>query len=149
MVAHPMAEGVAQALYREGAIKSPDVKSISVDEAASSWPPPFGGNGAMVELGLSSNSRTKSTVGRGKEIWRAGFTEQVEAALNSKRQQDSGWIGGSRISSQHSFARMVDIVHGRSVSVMSGAAHGTGPRSALGCSGAVLCTTQVSLQAGR
>lgn len=65
MVAHPMAEGVAQALYREGAIKSPDVKSISLDEAASSWPPPFGGNGAMVELGLSSNSRTKSTVGRG------------------------------------------------------------------------------------
>ncbi len=87
-----IAEGVAAAAYDAGAINSPDVKSVTLDEAASLWPPPWRDSPLRVELGLSSNSRTESTIGkklgwkptRGKKAWEAGFTEEVDAILNKR-----------------------------------------------------------------
>ena len=79
-----MAEGVAKAAYEAGKIPKSEVKSVSLDEAANIFPH---GSGVRVELGLSSNSRTESTVGRklgwkptrGKETFRKGFKEEVDA----------------------------------------------------------------------
>jgi len=82
-----LAQGVADAAYVEGKIKTKDVKSVSLEEGAKLL---TGGDQLLVELGLSSNSRTKGTVAReqlgwkptrGPENWKAGFTEEVKAAI--------------------------------------------------------------------
>ena len=80
-----LAEGVAEAAYKAGKIKSPEVKSVTLDEGVNLFPH---GSAMRVELGLSSNSRTQSTVGkklgwkptRGAEAWKEGFAEEVKAA---------------------------------------------------------------------
>ena len=83
-----LAEGIAQAAHKAGKIQSPEVKSVSLDEGAKLFS--FFDNPAIVELGLSSNSRTQSNVGRklgweptrGGEAWERGFTEEVEAMIS-------------------------------------------------------------------
>jgi nucleoside-diphosphate-sugar epimerase len=80
-----IAQGVADAAYKAGLIKSPEVKRISLKEGAELFPH---GSEMRVELGLSSNSRTESSVARklgwkprrGDESWREGFEEEVRAA---------------------------------------------------------------------
>lgn len=89
-----IAEGVAEAAYAAGAIESPKVKSISLEEAARLWPPPLRDNTLIIELGLSSNARTESTVGRrlgwaptrGKQAFQSGFAEEMNAALMKQEQ---------------------------------------------------------------
>ncbi|KAK5166914.1 uncharacterized protein LTR77_007643 [Saxophila tyrrhenica] len=86
-----LAAGVAQAAYQAGQIKTAEVKSVTIEEAANLWPAPWN-EPLRVELGLSSNSRTESTVGRqlgwkpsrSAEAWKDGFTEEVKAALEQK-----------------------------------------------------------------
>ena len=80
-----IAQGVAEAAHKAGKIKSPEVKSVSLQEGAKLFPH---GSEMRVELGLSSNSRTQANVGRklgwkpsrGEEAWKQGFTDEVEAA---------------------------------------------------------------------
>ncbi|KAF7191405.1 hypothetical protein HII31_07428 [Pseudocercospora fuligena] len=85
-----VAQGVADAAYDAGRIKTKEVKSVNVEEGArllTEWFVP-GGDQQLVELGLSSNSRTESNVARklgwrpsrGKEAWKRGFTEEVSQA---------------------------------------------------------------------
>jgi len=81
-----LAQGVADAAYAAGKIKSKEVKSVSLEEGAKVL---TGGDELLVELGFSSNSRTKSVVGRnlgwkptrGPEAWKEGFSEEVKAAI--------------------------------------------------------------------
>lgn len=82
-----LAQGVADAAFEAGKIKSKEVKSVSVEQGARVL---TGGDTLLVELGFSSNSRTKSTVARenlgwkpkyGPEAWRKGFKEEVDAAI--------------------------------------------------------------------
>ena len=80
-----IAEGVAEAACKEGLIESPEVKSVSLKEGAELFPH---GSEMRVELGLSSNSRTESSIARklgwkpkkGLESWKEGFKEEVKAA---------------------------------------------------------------------
>ena len=80
-----IAQGVAEAAHKAGLIKSPEVKSVSLKEGAELFPH---GSEMRVELGLSSNSRTESTIARklgwnpkkGPESWKEGFVEEVKAA---------------------------------------------------------------------
>jgi len=61
---------------------------VTLEEAARL----FGNEPFRMELGLSSNSQTESTVGRklgwkptkGAEAWKNGFVEEVDAALAKK-----------------------------------------------------------------
>lgn len=86
-----IAQGVAQAAYDAGAIKSPEVKSVSLEEANKMFG--MAEHGGSVELGLSSNSRTEAGVGkrlgwkptRGKEAWLTGFREEVDAELAKRK----------------------------------------------------------------
>jgi hypothetical protein len=64
---------------------------VTLEEATKLWPAPH--NEALrIELGLSSNSRTESTVARklgwkptrGAEAWKEGFDEEVKAALQKQ-----------------------------------------------------------------
>jgi nucleoside-diphosphate-sugar epimerase len=82
-----LAQGVANAAYEVGKIKTKDVKSVSLEEAVNIFT--FtGGDTLLMELGFSSNSRTKSAVGRSlgwkptrdSEAWTRGFAEEVMAA---------------------------------------------------------------------
>lgn len=80
-----IARGVAEEASKAGLIKSPEVRSVSLKEGAELFPH---GSEVRVELGLSSNSRTESSVARGLgwkpskglESWRENFREEVEAA---------------------------------------------------------------------
>lgn len=84
-----IAKGVAEVCYEEEAIPTSEVKSVSLEEAAKIMPAPYDSE-LRVEVSLSSNSRTKASVGkklgwkptRGKEAFKAGFVEEVEAALS-------------------------------------------------------------------
>ncbi|EMC99777.1 hypothetical protein BAUCODRAFT_30180 [Baudoinia panamericana UAMH 10762] len=85
-----IAQGVADAAYEAGRIKSRDVRSVSLQEAADAI---TGGDPHIVELAMSSNSRTKGTVAREKLGWKPtrgpddfkrGFTEEVKAAIQKE-----------------------------------------------------------------
>lgn len=86
-----IAEGVAEAAYNEDAIQTSEVKSMTLEEGAKVFPAPYN-EASRLEASLCSNSRTKSTVARklgwkpvrGKEAFRAGFTEEVQAAVLPK-----------------------------------------------------------------
>ncbi|TAQ84378.1 hypothetical protein B7494_g7299 [Chlorociboria aeruginascens] len=54
--------GIAKALFSLGAIKTPDVKNIGIEEATEKL---FPGNPLVVELSLASNSRTSSDIAYG------------------------------------------------------------------------------------
>ncbi|KAF8850555.1 NAD(P)-binding protein [Acephala macrosclerotiorum] len=67
-----LSRGIADALYRLGAIKTADVKQITLEDAASHL---FDGNLLGTELGFTSNSRTTSDLAR--ELgWKPVKTEQ-------------------------------------------------------------------------
>ncbi|TVY56105.1 Uncharacterized protein LCER1_G001958 [Lachnellula cervina] len=67
-----LASGIGGALAEVGAIKTSEVKSISLSEAAEKW---WGGSELIVELAFASNSRTSSDVSH--ELgWREEKTEQ-------------------------------------------------------------------------
>ena len=80
-----IAQGVAKEAHKAGLIDSPEAKSISLKEGAELFPH---GSEMRVELGLSSNSRTESSVARklgwkpkkGLESWIENFREEVQAA---------------------------------------------------------------------
>lgn len=81
-----IAQGVADAAFKAGKIQTPEVKSVSLEEAARVL---TGGDTLLAELGFSSNSRTRGTIARkslgweptrSAEAWRRGFEEEVEAA---------------------------------------------------------------------
>ncbi|KAK5124977.1 hypothetical protein LTR85_001167 [Meristemomyces frigidus] len=84
-----LAQGVADAAYAASKIKSKDVKSVSLEEGAKVL---TGGDQLLVELGFSSNSRTKGVVGRklgwkpkkGPEAWEASFSDEVKAAIEKE-----------------------------------------------------------------
>lgn len=85
-----LAQGVADAAYEAGKIKTKHVKSVSLEEGAKVL---TAGDQLLVELGFSSNSRTKGAVAReklgwkptrGSEDWRKGFTEEVKAAIEKE-----------------------------------------------------------------
>jgi len=81
-----LAQGVADAAHAAGKIETREVKSVSLEEGAKVL---TGGDTLLVELGFSSNSRTKGVVARklgwkptrGPEDWKKGFEEEVRAAM--------------------------------------------------------------------
>jgi len=84
-----LAQGVADAAYEAGKIKTKEVKSVSLEEGAKAITM-TGGDELLTELGFSSNSRTDAVVARerlgwkptrGTEHWQRGFTEEVKAAI--------------------------------------------------------------------
>ncbi|KAF2679669.1 NAD dependent epimerase/dehydratase family protein-like protein [Lentithecium fluviatile CBS 122367] len=85
-----VAQGVTDACYEAGWIKSKDVKSVNLSEGAKILSAYMGGPlEDIVELGLCSNSRTVSSVARslgwkptkGEEASKAGFRYDVGIAL--------------------------------------------------------------------
>ena len=89
-----VAQGVADACYDEGKIKDKRVEGVERAEGAKLLAM-MGvvGNEGLVELGLSSNARTVSTVAkklgweptRGEEAWMQGFGDEVKAVLEERR----------------------------------------------------------------
>ncbi|CAJ2501889.1 Uu.00g047420.m01.CDS01 [Anthostomella pinea] len=83
------AQGAADACYEEGKLADKRVQSIGLAEGASILN--FGKE--MLELGLSSNSRTVSSVGRqlgwkptrGEEAWIQGFRDDLKAVLAKRK----------------------------------------------------------------
>jgi hypothetical protein len=85
-----VAQAVADVSYEQGKITSKQVESVGLTEGAkilASYLPEA--DEKTVELGLSSNSRTVSTVGgslgwkpaRGEEAWKNGFLEDLKVLL--------------------------------------------------------------------
>jgi nucleoside-diphosphate-sugar epimerase len=80
-----LATGLAQELYSQGVLKTPQVNHISLDEAAEQW----GGNAQFIELGFASNARTKAELSRElgwkptrtKEDFVKNFREEVEVVV--------------------------------------------------------------------
>lgn len=80
-----VAQGVADAAYAAGAIKTREVKHVSLKEGAQVL---AGGDELLCELGFSSNSRTKAVIApklgwkptKGKKDFERGFSEEVDAA---------------------------------------------------------------------
>ncbi|GAB1317174.1 3beta-hydroxysteroid-dehydrogenase/ decarboxylase isoform 1 [Madurella fahalii] len=88
-----VAQGVAEALCEEGKIADKAVERIGLAEGAKLFGQHMGAEEEQrVELGLSSNSRTVSSVARklgwaptkGVEWWRKGFREDVKAVLGQR-----------------------------------------------------------------
>ena len=87
-----VAQRVAEACYEEGEIKDKQVESLGLTEAAQVLKMMGQVNEELVELGLSSNSRTVSTIGRqlgwkptrGEEAWKKGFRDDVQAVLKKR-----------------------------------------------------------------
>ncbi|KAF4628389.1 hypothetical protein G7Y89_g9763 [Cudoniella acicularis] len=81
-----LSHGVADALFTLGAIKTRDVKSLTLEEAAEKW---AGGLVFHAELGFASNSRTDSVVSRQLgwkpqktvEDWKANFIEEARLII--------------------------------------------------------------------
>lgn len=82
-----LAQGVADAAFEAGKIGSREVKNVSIEQGARVL---TGSDTLLVELGFSSNSRTKGAVARerlgwkpkyGQEAWVRGFTEEVQAVI--------------------------------------------------------------------
>ena len=70
-----LAEGVAEAAHAADKISSPEVKRVSLEDAAKVMK--FtGGDTQLVELGFSSNSRTKGTVAREGIGWKPSRGKQ-------------------------------------------------------------------------
>lgn len=90
-----VAQGVADAAYEAGKIKTREVKSVSLEQGAEiflkGWDVDAGHAKQLMEQGFSSNSRTQSTIARklgwrpvrGAEAWKAGFEEEVRLATAS------------------------------------------------------------------
>ena len=84
-----VAQAVADACYEEGKIRDRQVESVGLAEGAKLLTIAGQTDEHIVELGLSSNSRTVSGISRnlgwkptrGEEAWRRGFRDDVEAVL--------------------------------------------------------------------
>ena len=85
-----LAQLAADACYEKGKVKERSVKSVGLSEGAkllASFMPMI--DESIVELGLCSNSKTVSTLGRrlgwkptrGEEAWKKGIHEDLEAVL--------------------------------------------------------------------
>ena len=87
-----VAQRVGEACYEEGKIKEKQVESLGLTEAAQVLKMMGQVNEEMVELGLSSNARTVSTIARklgwkptrGEEAWKKGFRDDVQGVLKKK-----------------------------------------------------------------
>ena len=85
-----VAQGVADAAYELGKIKTNEVKSVSVAEGAKAL---AGGNELLAELGFASNSRTRSDLGRswgwkpekGAKDWQEHFKEEMKVILEQEK----------------------------------------------------------------
>ncbi len=85
-----VAQGVADAAYELGKIKTNKVKSVSVAEGAKAL---AGGDELLAELGFASNSRTRSDLGRswgwkpekGAEDWKKHFKEEMKVILEQEK----------------------------------------------------------------
>jgi nucleoside-diphosphate-sugar epimerase len=85
-----VAKEVAQAAYDAGAIKSAEVKSVTLAEGAKAL---TGGNEVVAELGLSSNSRTRADFAQSlgwkpektEEDFRKHFREEVDAIIEQQK----------------------------------------------------------------
>jgi nucleoside-diphosphate-sugar epimerase len=83
-----VARQVAQAAYDAGAIKSAEVKSVTLEEGAKAL---TGGKELIVELGFSSNSRTRADVAQSlgwkpektEEDFKKHFREEVDAVIKA------------------------------------------------------------------
>lgn len=81
-----VASGVAQAAYEAGAIKSAEVKSVTLEEGAKAL---TGGNVLIVELGFSSNSRTRADIAerlgwkpqKTEDDFKKHFREEVDVVI--------------------------------------------------------------------
>ena len=84
-----VAQEVADALYEEGQLTDKRVQSVGLAEGAKILEMMGLEGETMVELGLSSSSRTVSSVGRrlgwkptrGEQAWKKGFRDDVKAVL--------------------------------------------------------------------
>lgn len=88
-----VAQGVAEACFEAGKIKTREVESVSLGEGAKiflkDWEVDAGDDEQLIEQGFSSNSRTKSTIARNlgwtpiRAIgeWKEGFAEEVRVAV--------------------------------------------------------------------
>ena len=87
-----VAQAVADACYEEGKISDRQVESVTLSEGAKILAMMGQVNEQLVELGLSSNSRTVSNVGRslgwkptrGEEAWKKGFRDDLEVVLKKR-----------------------------------------------------------------
>ena len=85
-----VAKEVAQAAYEAGGIKSSEVRSVSLEEGAKAL---TGGDELLVELGFSSNSRTRADVGKSlgwtpeksQKDWQRHFREEVDAIMKEQK----------------------------------------------------------------
>ena len=85
-------QGVVDVLHEQGKVPDRQVESVSLAEGAKLMNVLGMQDEKIVELGLSSNSRTVSTVGRklgwkptrGAEAWKQGFRDDVDAVLAKK-----------------------------------------------------------------
>ena len=85
-----VANEVAQAAYDAGAIKSTEVKSVTLEEGAKAL---TGGNELLVELGFSSNSRTRADIAQSlgwkpektDEDFKKHFREEVDAIIKQQK----------------------------------------------------------------
>lgn len=83
-----VAQGVADAAYQSGKIKTNEVKSVPLSEGAEFL---TGGNEQLAELGFSSNSKTKGVVGRklgwkpirGEKAFQDHFTEELKEIIKA------------------------------------------------------------------
>ncbi|KAK4507938.1 hypothetical protein PRZ48_001673 [Zasmidium cellare] len=87
-----VAQGVANAAYEAGKIKTRELKSVGLEEGAEIFVKGWGlgaeDGKQLMEQGFSSNSRTESTIARklgwrpvkGAEAWKEGFAEEVRLA---------------------------------------------------------------------
>ena len=84
-----VAKGVAEACVKEGKLKSAEVEKVSLKDAAEIFEILGMKGEELVELGLSSNSKTNSTTARrlgwkptrGVEAWKKGFEDDVKGVI--------------------------------------------------------------------
>ncbi|KAI2636869.1 NAD dependent epimerase/dehydratase family protein [Hypomontagnella submonticulosa] len=87
-----VAQGVADACFEEGKIPDRQVQSLSIPEAVSTMLEGLADE-RVIELAISSNSRTVSTVGRslgwkptrGEEAWKNAFREDLKFELEKQK----------------------------------------------------------------
>ena len=87
-----VARRIGEACFEEGKIKEKEVESLDLTEAARMLKLLGEVDEELLEVALSSNSRTVSTVGsklgwkptRGEEAWKKGFRDDVQAMLKKK-----------------------------------------------------------------
>lgn len=90
-----VAQGVADACFEAGRVKSKEVDHVDMERGAEIFSGYLGERVSPehLELGLSSNSRTVASVAkglgwkpsRGEDAWRQGFTDDVRVVLEREK----------------------------------------------------------------